>query len=260
MSYKYVLSEKEPGFSTITLNRPEARNALHLPAFTELHDALEEADQDPEVKLILLTGAGAEAFCSGRDLKEYAGSQIKPIEDWALRMSERGLTFHFVEKLKKPIIAVINGHALGGGCELALACDMRLCSDHATFRLPEIDLDAFPGMGGTWLLPGIIGQSKAMRMILTGEWIDAQEALRLGLVDKVVPSGQLRAEAKALANKIAAKNLWAIQMAKLTIRQSMEIGIASGRALSVALRSLAETLVDSKDRVSRFEVKRKTEK
>jgi enoyl-CoA hydratase len=137
---------------------------------------------------------------------------------------------------------------------------MRLCSDHATFRLPEIDLDAFPGMGGTWLLPGIIGQSKAMRMILTGEWIDAQEALRLGLVDKVVPSGQLRAEAKALANKIAAKNLWAIQMAKLTIRQSMEIGIASGRALSVALRSLAETLVDSKDRVSRFEVKRKTEK
>jgi enoyl-CoA hydratase len=159
--------------------------------------------------------------------------------------------------MNKPIIAAINGHAIGGGCELALACDMRICSDHARFLLPEIDLDAFPGIGGTWLLPRIVGKSKAMWMILTGEWIDAKEALEIGLVDRVTPHDQLMVEAKNLANKIATKNSLALQMAKFTIRQSLELENEGARALSIALRSLAETLCESGERISRFKKRRK---
>lgn len=257
MSFRNILAEKENGVSTITINRQDTKNALNLEAFYELHDAVKGADHDDEVKLIILTGTGKEVFCSGRDLKEYASSLTKPIEDWVLRMSERGLNFHFIEKIKKPIIAVINGHALGGGCELALACDIRICSDHARFLLPEIDLDAFPGMGGTWLLPRIVGKSRAMWMILTGEWIDAKEALEMGLVNKVVPYDQLMEEAKILANKIATKNSWALQMAKLAIRQSVEFETEGPRALSTALRSLAETLCEPEARISRFKMRRK---
>jgi enoyl-CoA hydratase len=218
------------------------------------------ADQDPEVKLILLTGAGAETFCAGRDLKEYANSLTTPFEDWGQRMSERGLNLHFIERMKKPIIAVINGHAIGGGCELALACDMRICSDRAKFRLPEIDLNAFPGMGATWLLPRIVGRSKALKMILTGDWISSPEALEMGLVDQVVPFDRLLSEARRLASRISARNSWAIQMAKLAVRQSAEMEVEGARTLSTALRSLAETLMDTKGRVSRFEVQRKMKK
>ena len=257
MSLRYILSEKEDGISTITINRPDAKNALDLKTFYELHDAVIEADHGDDVKIILLTGAGKGGFCSGRDLKEYASSHTKPIEDWTLRTAERGLNLFFIEKLKKPIIAVINGDAVGGGCELALACDIRICSDNARFLLPEIDLDAFPGMGGTWLLPRIIGKSKAMWMVLTGEWTDSKEALEMGLVDRVVPHDQLMVEARILANKIALKNSFALQMAKLAIRQSLGFEIEGARALSTALRSLAETVCESEERISRFKKRRK---
>ena len=255
MDYKYLIVEKENGIGTIILNRPEVRNALSLSVFSELYHATQAADKDPEVSVILITGAG-KAFCSGRDLKEYASSPVRPIEDWALRMSEGGLSFHFIKKLKKPVIAAINGHALAGGCELALACDIRICSEEAMFGLTEINLDAFPGTGGTWLLPKVIGESKAMWMILLGEWVDAKEALRIGLVEKVVPSGQLMAEANALAERIAEKNPRAIQLAKCAIRHSAELDLESARAVSVALRSLAETLCEPGQRISRFQKKK----
>jgi enoyl-CoA hydratase len=257
MSLRYILTEKKDGISTITINRPDAKNALNLAAFYELHDVVIEADHDDDVKIILLTGAGRGGFCSGRDLKEYASSHTKPIEDWTLRVAERGLNFHFVEKLKKPIIAVINGDAVGGGCELALACDIRICSAHARFSLPEIDLDAFPGMGGTWLLPRIIGKSKAMWMVLTGEWVDAKEALEMGLVDRVVPSDKLIEETVILANKIASKHSWALQMAKFAMQKSVDHEIEGTRTLSTILRSLAEALCESEERISRFKMRRK---
>lgn len=152
---------------------------------------------------------------------------------------------------------MIYGHALGGGCELALACDIRICSDHARFLLPEIDLDAFPGNGGTWLLPRIIGKSKAMWMVLTGEWVDSKKALEMGLVDRVVPQDQLMEEATILAKKIASKHSWALQMAKLAIRQSVDHEIEGTRTFSTILRSLAETLCESEERISRFKMRRK---
>lgn len=257
MGFKYIIIKKENGIFTITLNRPEVKNALNLATFYELHDAVEESDQDDDAKIILITGTGKETFCSGRDLKEYASSPTNPIEDWTLRMAERGLNFHFIEKFKKPIIAVINGDAVGGGCELALACDIRICSAHARFSLPEIDLDAFPGTGGTWLLPRIIGKSKAMWMVLTGEWVDAKNALEMGLVDRVVPQDQLMEEAAILAKKIASKHYWALQTAKLAIRQSVDHEIEGTRMFSTIPRSLAETLCESEERISSFKMRRK---
>lgn len=252
MYYRHIIVKRENGIYIITLNRPEKGNSLNLLTISELREAVELADKDHDIKILLLTGAGAKAFCTGRDLNEYATYTNTPINDFSLRISEKGLNFCFIEKLKKPIIAVINGYAFGGGCELALACDMRISSDTALFGFPEIDLDTFPGVGGTWLLPRIIGKSNALRMILTGETIGAQEALRMGLVDKVVSSDRLMEEAKKLASKIAEKNPQTIQMAKLAINHSSEIHIAGARAISIILRSLTESFCEPKVRISRF--------
>jgi len=256
MTFNYVIVKKEEGIATIILNRPEVRNALNSAASLELRTACQQADEDPEIRVVIITGAGDKAFCAGRDLKEYADYGTKPVDDWARRMEGTALSFIFLEKMGKPTIAAVNGYALAGGCELALACDMRIAADNAVLGLTEIDLDAFPGAGAAWLLPRIVGKSHALRMILTGDRVDAQEALRIGLVDKVIPSDRLTTEAQALAKKIASKNPSAVRVAKSAVSQAAEAPLEVGRGVANALRSLVETLSESERRVAGFWAKR----
>ena len=250
MDFRHLLLEKEEGIATIKINRPHVMNALNLETFQELRTAVEDVRQDAAVRVVVITGEGNKAFCAGRDLKEMEAYLSTGIEDWEARMKGIAGNFAFIEKLEKPTIASINGYALAGGCELALACDIRIASQHAKFGLTEIEMSVFPGAGAAWLLPRIVGKSRALELVLTGDRIDAREAERIGLVNRVVPQDKLNATVKELAGKIASKNPSAVTLAKAAISEAAEAPIESARAVAIALRALAETTqISSEERV-----------
>lgn len=206
--YQHLLYATKDSITTITVNRPLVRNALNVATVQELGAAFERAKRDPSVRAVILTGAGDKAFAAGADISEIAALD----ETSGTAFSRRGqLVFDRIESLGKPTIAAVNGYALGGGCELAMACMVRVASENAVFGQPEVKLGLIPGYGGTQRLPRLVGKSRALRLLLTGETIPATEALRLGLVDTVVPAANLLSTSEALAKLIAANAPLAVQ-------------------------------------------------
>lgn len=202
MSYQNILYTVEAGIATITINRPDKLNALNKDTIAEVGQAIKAANADTAVRGVILTGAGPKAFIAGADISEFASFSLEQGMD--LSAHGHGV-FDSVEQCSKPVIAAVNGFALGGGCELAMACHMRIAAENAKFGQPEVKLGLIPGYGGTQRLVRYIGKGKAIELLMTADMIDAQEALRLGLVNYVVPADQLMAKCHEILNKISAQ-------------------------------------------------------
>ena len=202
MNFDTLLFEIENGTAIITINRPEKLNALNRDVFTDLDDAISEVLNNDEIKTAIITGAGPKAFVAGADISEFSGLNLAE----AMALSKRGQDiFLKIENSNKPIIAAVNGFALGGGCELAMACHFRLCSNNAKFGQPEVNLGLIPGYGGTQRLTQLVGKGKSMELQMTGSLIDANEALRLGLVNYVTTADDLIAKTKEILQLIQTK-------------------------------------------------------
>lgn len=211
MAYENIISEQDGRIHIITINRPKQLNALNKATIKELHDALDAANKDENTRVIILTGSGDKAFVAGADIKEFANFNIEQGQE--LAASGQELLFNFVQNLSTPVIAAVNGFALGGGLELAMASHMRVASDNAKLGLPEVSLGVIPGYGGTQRLAQLVGRGKAMELITTAAMMDATDAEKLGLVNHVVPQEELMALAKKLASKIVNNSGSAIQSA-----------------------------------------------
>ncbi|MCK4645912.1 MAG: enoyl-CoA hydratase/isomerase family protein [Candidatus Aminicenantes bacterium] len=252
--YKTLIYEKKENIGLLTINRPEKLNAISNELISELKKLLDEIEKDEDLRALILTGAGDKAFVAGADIKELVDRDAR----LGRRVSqERQEVFSRIENLPVPVIAAVNGYALGGGLELALACSIRICSEKAQFGAPEVKLGIIPGDGGTQRLPRLVGLGRAMELILTGDFIDAQEAYRIGLVNKVLPQEELMDKAMELAKKIASRPPLAVRFAKEAVNRSQEGDAASGFALESYLHALSCTTEDKKEGVSAFLEKRK---
>ena len=228
MVFENILLEKRAPLAVITFNRPKVLNALNAATLEELSSALEDVAADPEVRVILFTGAGPKAFVAGADITELAALDAETGRAYARRGQE---LFRCIETLGKPVIACIHGFALGGGCELAMACTIRLASETAKLGQPEVKLGVIAGFGGTQRLPRLVGASAALKLLLSGEIISAEEALRIGLVDEVLPgTDQLMARAEALAMEIAANAPIAIERTLLAVDSGLDRSLEDGLA------------------------------
>jgi enoyl-CoA hydratase/carnithine racemase len=221
-AYENILYEKKEKVARITFNRPKSLNALNTALLTELRDALEDAEADAEVRAVVITGAGDRAFCAGVDIGELLERSSTEASEW-LRWAQ-GITT-YIEKIKKPIIAKVNGFCLGGGLELAMACDFRIASKKAIFGLPEINLAIIPGGGGTQRLTRLIGKTKAMEMLMSGEHIDAEEAFRVALVNKVVSADKLDSEVDELVKKLLSKSPVTLGIMKDAVNRGIEMNL-----------------------------------
>jgi len=221
MEFENLIYEKKENVVCITMNRPRNLNALNSITLQELHQALKQANLDAEVKVIILTGAGQKSFVAGADIKEFV--KFNKIEGQQLSEKGHQLVFDFIENLETPVIAAINGFALGGGLELAMSCHIRVASANAMFGLPEVSLGLIPGYGGTQRLPQLIGKGRAMEMILTGEMINADKALVYGLVSRVVPQEDIMNLAVSLALTISKNSPNAIGVAINAINAGYDV-------------------------------------
>lgn len=247
---KVEMSER---LATITLNRPEALNALNAKMLSELTMAFEHLSMAADVGAIILTGAGDKAFAAGADIKDMAGLNGMEMQ----RFSEKGRRLGDVmATCSKPVIAAINGYALGGGCELALACDIRIASDRAKLGQPEVNIGIIPGFGGSQRLPRLVGAGWAAELVFTGDSIDAATAERIGLVNRVVPHDRLMHEARALASKVLAKGPAAIALAKACLRAAQEMPLAAGLAFETSAFGLVGTTQDKEEGIRAFLEKR----
>lgn len=248
-----VLFEKVDGIGKITLNRPEALNALNSSVLLALNEVLTTIEQDSEIRVVVITGAGR-SFVAGADIKEM--QSFDSIE--ARAYSELGLsTMQRVEDLPIPVIASVNGFALGGGCELSLACEIRYASDLAKFGQPEVGLGVTPGFGGTQRLPRLVGLANAKEMIYTGKIIDANEALRIGLVNRVFSSENLEEETMKLAHIIAKQSTTAVKYAKVSINKGIDTALVNSFEYEKNLFSLCFSTKDQKEGMQAFVEKRK---
>jgi len=223
MNFENILVTAENGIGQITINRPSKLNALNVATIQELHDAFESLDDNSEIKVIIITGEGEKAFVAGADISEFANFSIE--EGAQLSAQGQELLFDFVENLKTPVLAAVNGFALGGGLELAMACHFRIASENAKMGLPEVSLGVIPGYGGTQRLPQLIGKGRAMEMIMTAGMISAEEAYRVGLVNHVVPQAELLDFTKSIATKIMRNSPFAIGRAIKAINANFKEGI-----------------------------------
>jgi enoyl-CoA hydratase len=223
MNFENILITSENGIGQITINRPSKLNALNVATIQELHDGLENLDANPEIRVIIITGEGEKAFVAGADISEFANFSIEEGAHLAAKGQE--LLFDFVEKLKTPVIAAVNGFALGGGLELAMACHFRVASDNAKMGLPEVSLGVIPGYGGTQRLPQLVGKGRAMEMIMTAGMIDAETAKSYGLVNHVLPQNELLEFTKGIANKIMRNSPVAIGKAINAINANFKDGV-----------------------------------
>ncbi|HQR33750.1 MAG TPA: enoyl-CoA hydratase-related protein [Blastocatellia bacterium] len=253
--FENILLERRGRVALITINRSDKLNALNIKTREELANALDELRADAEIRVVVLTGAGEKAFVAGADINEFAGRTA--VQQRAV-MKARNI-FVTAEDFPKPLIAMINGFCLGGGCELALSCDIRIASEKARFGQPEINLGIIPGGGGTQRLTRLVGEGKAMQMILTGDMIDAQEALRLGLVNEVHPLADLEAKTMELANKIAEKSPVALAMAKTAVKAAARTTLRAGLDQEIDLFALCFSSEDKEEGVRAFLEKRKPE-
>lgn len=248
MSYENIIFEKEENIAVITFNRPEAMNALNNQTRAEFGQAIKDVAGDDEIKVLILTGSG-KSFVAGSDIKEF--NKTTPfVAHNIMRLGE------MVEKLEKPVIAAVNGFCLGGGCEIAMGCDIIIASEKAKFGQTEINIGIIPGGGGTQRLQRIVGPYRAKEMIFTGEIIRAEEADRIGLVNRVVPMDELMPAAKELAGKIAAKSAAALKLAKTAINRGMQTNLESGLKYEYELYSISLSLEDKEEGVNAFLEKR----
>lgn len=251
-----LLAEKlEGGVALLTFNRPDKMNALNHEVRRQLRAVFEDLRDDDDVRVLVLTGEGEKAFMAGADIGEF--KDASPIQQ--LRSMQRGNIYLAMETFPKPIIAMINGYCLGGGCELAMACDIRIASERARFGQPEVNLGIIPGGGGTQRLPRLVGEGQAMRLILSGGMIDAEEAHAIGLVEKVVPAEDLREHTLGLARAIAAKSPIALQAAKESILAARRMPLDAGLKFERGWFSLLFSTRDMEEGVSAFLEKRKPE-
>ncbi len=254
MNYQTLIFETSNRIATVTINRPEKLNALNAQAKSELREVFSQIKTDNNVDVVILTGAGEKAFVAGTDIKELTSLNSESGKEFSAQGQE---VFDSIENLGKPVIAAINGYALGGGCELALACHIRIASENAKFGQPEVNLGIIPGYGGTQRLARLVGRGRAMEMILTGNQIDAQEALRIGLVNKVVPQAELRASATAMAQLLASKGQIAIRMALKAVNMTQETTLSDGQKLEASLFGVCCGTEDFKEGTTAFLEKRK---
>lgn len=252
VSERVVRIERDGAVAVVTIDRPEKRNALNAAVRSGLVRAIAELDADDTVRVIVVTGAGERAFVAGADIEEF--QQRTPLEQREAMTSTRA--FEAVAGSAKPTIAMINGYALGGGCELALACDMRIAAETAKLGQPEVNLGIIPGGGGTQRLPRLVGPGRAMRLIFSGEIIDASEAARIGLVDEVHPAHDLRERTLELARRIAARSPVAVRMAKAAVRAALELPLRAGLAYETELFVTAFGSDDRREGVAAFLEKR----
>ncbi|MBU2949787.1 enoyl-CoA hydratase/isomerase family protein [Tamlana agarivorans] len=223
MSYNTIILSRTGALSTITINRPKKLNALNQETIAELHDAFKVADADKETKVIIVTGSGEKAFVAGADISEF--SDFSASEGKALAASGHEQLFDFVENLSTPVIAAVNGFALGGGLELAMACHFRVASNNAKLGLPEVSLGVIPGYGGTQRLPQLVGKGRALEMIMTAGMIDANQALNYGLVNHVVAQEALITFCTGMASKISNNSTVAIGMAIKAVNANYKSGV-----------------------------------
>ncbi len=232
MNFSTLLYGVNEGIATVTINRPDKLNALNAAAKAELRELFTALKSDPSVDVVIISGAGEKAFVAGTDIKELTELNGKTGKEFSGSGQE---VFDMIEELGKPVIAAVNGYALGGGCELALACHIRIASEKARFGQPEVTLGIIPGYGGTQRLARLIGRGRAMEMILTGVQVDAAEALRIGLVNKVVPPADLMPRAVTMAQVIASFGQTAIRMALKAVNATQNMGLGEGQKLEAAL-------------------------
>jgi enoyl-CoA hydratase len=254
-SYETLLIERRDRVAVITINRPQKLNALNIQTRQEGAAALDELREDESVGVVVITGAGEKAFVAGADIAEFEGRTAVTQRDVMLGRS----LFTAVDTFPKPIIAMINGFCLGGGCELALACDLRIAGENARFGQPEINLGIIPGGGGTQRLTRLVGEGKAMELILTGDMIDAQAAYNLGLVNMVVPAPDLEGKTMELAGRIAAKSPVALRMAKEAVKTASRANLDEGLRREVDLFAICFSSEDKDEGVRAFLEKRKPE-
>jgi enoyl-CoA hydratase len=253
LTLKNVLYEKKGNIAYVTLNRPKVLNALNTPTWADLRTAFEAARDDAEVRGVILTGAGDKAFIAGADISELAKVTAAEAEQ-SSRFGQGVLDV--IENLGKPVIAAINGFALGGGCETAMACTIRIAVETAKFGQPEVKLGLLPGGGGTQRLPRLVGKGRALQLILSGEMISAQEAYRIGLVNKVVPAADLIPHAEEILKQIAANAPIAVKFALEATNKGLETSQDEGLLLEASYFGLCAATEDKKEGTSAFLEKR----
>ncbi|OGS49400.1 MAG: crotonase [Euryarchaeota archaeon RBG_16_68_13] len=236
----------------LVLNRPEKLDAMTMTMKAELVAALRSLDADSAVRVLVLTGAGDKAFAAGSDVSEFPGRTAA--EQW--KIGERGTVYDAVERVSKPVLAMVNGLCFGGGLELAMVCDVRIASERASFGQTEVNLGLIPGGGASQRLPRLVGLGNAMRLTLTGDRVDAREALRMGLVDEVVPHAELERRTMDLGERIASKSAVAIRLAKAAVRASARLPLDQGIAYEKLLYALAMASSDKEEGVRAFLEKR----
>jgi enoyl-CoA hydratase len=256
MTFDDLLIERDEATAIVTINRPTVLNALNTQTLDELRRALLELKQDQDVRVVILTGAGEKSFVSGADINELAVQTPTSGREHALAGQQ---VFDLIENLGKPVIAAINGYALGGGCELAMACTLRLAADTARIGQPEVALGLIPGYAGTQRLPRLVGKGKAMEMILTGAPIAADEAQRIGLVNRVVPAADLMAAARTLAAQLAKNAPIAMRYIIDAVNKGVEIPFAEACQYEATLFGLVASTDDMREGTSAFLEKRKPE-
>jgi enoyl-CoA hydratase/carnithine racemase len=254
VTFENLLYEKKNGIAYVTLNRPKVLNALSHKTWENLQAAFEDARDDDAVRGVILTGAGDKAFIAGADISELA--HVSAVE--AEQSSAFGQkVLNLIENLGKPVIAAINGFALGGGCETAMACTIRIASENAKFGQPEVNLGLIPGGGGTQRLPRLIGKGRALQLILSGDMISAQEAYRIGLANEIVPAAELIPRAEAILKRIFSNAPLAVKFSLEAVNNGLETTMAEGLSLEASLFGLCAGTDDKKEGTSAFLEKRK---
>ncbi len=258
MSFETLLLEKNEGIAVLTLNRPERMNALNPKMSEEFVQALQEVNQDDEARVLVVTGAG-KAFCTGADVGGMSAEERKPKGAEEIRRGFRNIQAIILglHRLEKPTIAMINGAAVGGGFDLACSCDLRTGSEHARFMVAFTRIGLFPGWGGTWLYPRIIGVPKAAEMLFTGDFMEAKEAERYGLLNRLIPAADLEKETMSLARRIADGPPIAIRLAKMQLYKGLEMDLETALQVAAACETITLTSEDHKEGVAAFREKRR---
>ncbi len=256
MAFENLLVERDGGVAVLTINRPKVLNALNAPTLDELRRAILELKHDDSVRVVIVTGAGEKGFVAGADINELAVQTPVTGREHGLRGQH---VYDLIEHMGKPVIAAINGYALGGGCELAMACTIRIAADTAKLGQPEINLGIIPGYAGTQRLSRLIGRGCALELLLTGDQITAQEAYRLGLVNRVVPAAELMTEARKLAATLAAKAPVAMRYILEAVNKGLEMPFPQAEVFEATLFGLVASTEDMREGTKAFLEKRKAE-